>query len=475
MKLKCLFILFFFLLVLSSFSLAQTNIIVTPIDNEITTVEEASFEVEITNNHPKSRTYTLYGLDVVWDINPDSKKFTLMPRSSRTINVGVRPLGPFKPSAYTMKLYVDSSLAPDSTPINRYKVDLPVVLYPQTPTDYLPAIRTVVDMENQVNPQIPLTIRLFLENRNPLDLSGLNIRIQSDMPEFVKEATVDIEPHESKTIEFEVTPNPIQPPKDYVLFFMFERGGETVKMVDHRIEIMTMQPAFIIKSVKDTVLFKKHITMTVTNDGNILNTQRVKIPASLMEALFASGEKEVINEEGQRYLVWEATLSPQESTTIKYAINYRLIFYLLLLVIAFLVFYLTVRSPAELSKRAHTVKSGEHGALSEVKITLELKNLTKRRLKHVKIIDMVPGIANVEKCLHLGTLKPEEIRHTQKGAKVIWNLAEVEPHEHRLITYNIKAKLNILGILSLPRATLTYAKRGGKHGKVFSNIYRLGR
>ncbi len=466
--------LIFFALIFSSFSLAQSNIIITPVDNEITVVEEASFEVTISNNHPQSRTYTLYSLDVIWSINPETKKFTLQPHSGRTVIVRVKPLGPFTPSTYALKLYVDSSLGPDLTPIDRYKEDLIVILYPEEPLDYLPAIKTTIDMDEKINPQNPLSIKLFLENRNPLDLSGLKIRIQSDMPEFVEEAVVDIAPMESKTVEFAIVPNPYQQPKDYIIFFIFERYGETVKVIDHRVEIISVLLPFKLEKAEEKVLFNQFNTLTVSNEGNVLNTQTVKIAASLLETLFASGESGVMTEDGQRYLTWEVSLSPSQSTTIDYVINYRLLFYLVLLVILFLVFYFIVKSPVELVKKAHTVKSGEHGILSEIKITLELKNLTKRHLRQVKVTDLVPGIANLEKSLQLGTLKPEEVTPTLHGAKVVWNLAELEPHEHRLITYHIKAKLNILGTLSLPRATLTYAKRRGKHGKVFSNIYRLG-
>jgi len=56
---------------------------------------------------------------------------------------------------------------------------------------------------------------------------------------------------------------------------------------------------------------------------------------------------------------------------------------------------------------------------------------------------------------------------------VIWSLAELDVHEHRLITYKIKAKLNIVGTFSLPRATVTFKKRGRKKGKAFSNVFRL--
>ena len=60
------------------------------------------------------------------------------------------------------------------------------------------------------------------------------------------------------------------------------------------------------------------------------------------------------------------------------------------------------------------------------------------------------------------------------GAKVIWALAELDSHEHRLITYKVKAKLNILGTFSLPRAVVEFHKKSGKKkSKAFSNVYRL--
>ncbi len=85
----------------------------------------------------------------------------------------------------------------------------------------------------------------------------------------------------------------------------------------------------------------------------------------------------------------------------------------------------------------------------------------------------MPGIANVEKEIEAGTLKPHEFRHTSRGTKVIWSLPELEPHEHRVINYKIKAKLNILGSFSLPRAVVEYS-RGKRKRKAYSNTFQLG-
>ncbi len=139
----------------------------------------------------------------------------------------------------------------------------------------------------------------------------------------------------------------------------------------------------------------------------------------------------------------------------------------------FIGFAYYVKSPIVLRKRAVITKSDDEGALSEVKVTLEVVNKLRKPINDLEIIDLVPAIANVEKSLELGTLKPHAIKHTKLGTKVVWSMAEIDGLEHRLITYKVKAKLNILGTFSLPRASLHYKKAKGKKGKVFSNIFRL--
>ena len=104
---------------------------------------------------------------------------------------------------------------------------------------------------------------------------------------------------------------------------------------------------------------------------------------------------------------------------------------------------------------------------------MEVHNITKNALRHVEIIDTVPPIAHVQKSLDLGSLRPQEIKNLPAGTKVTWSLAELDANEHRLITYKVRAKLNILGTFSLPRVVVTYAKGKGKKGKSYSNMFRL--
>ncbi|MBI2145923.1 hypothetical protein HYU22_01110 [Candidatus Woesearchaeota archaeon] len=466
------FIALVLLVLSSSFVLAQSTIDVTPLDYQITTAEEASFEVTVSNTENVTRVYTLYGLDAVWGVDVADRKFSLNPEQSKTTTVRVKPLGPFQPSTYAIKLYVDASTPGDTAPVERYQRDLTVVLYPEQPVEYLPSIGVTVDVNEKISPRNPLSIKLFLENRNPLNLAGMTVRIESDIPEFAQDAVVDLPPREQKTVEFSITPNPYQQPREYTLFFVFERNGETIKVVEKKIEILPLLPGFRVEPIEETIFLKKFTQVRITNEGNVLNTQDVKVPVSLPAALFTSGV-DVGSEQGRFYLHWSLALRPNESTTIEYVTNYRILLYIIVLLALFGLFYWAVQPPVQVRKHAVAVKAGEDGTLSELKVTLEVRNRSRRQLKNIVVTDIVPSIANVTKNLELGTLKPLEIKETHRGTKISWSLPELDGHEHRIITYALRTKLNVLGDFSLPRATIEYGKRRGKVGKAYSNIFRL--
>lgn len=463
-------LLIIILIVLSATAIAESEVIIKPVKNQIMPNEQANYGVTITNNAAEKQRYSIYSFVQGWNVDPSplrDKIIELRPGKSHSTNILAQPLEDFPPGIYYVSVTIESDLG------ERYTKPLKVYLSPEEPIDYLPTIKVTVDMDEKITPKEAVPIKLFLENRNPLDLTGMQVKIQSDIPEFVKEGNVDLLPLEKKTVEFTIIPNEFQQPKEYTLFFVFERGGQTIKVVEKNIEIVTLVPSFVTGVEEETVFLKKFTALTVTNPGNVLNTQEVTLPVSFWNSLFTSESDVKIDQNGQRVIFWEISLAPNESKTFNFTTNYRILFYILIVALIFICFYLYTRSPVSVSKTATTTGSGSEGTLSEIKITLEVKNKSRRPLKEITITDYVPEIANVEKSLRLGTLQPKSIQHTKKGTKVVWSLAEIDSNEHRLITYKVRAKLNILGTFSLPRAILGYSKGKGKKRKSYSNIFRL--
>ena len=102
-----------------------------------------------------------------------------------------------------------------------------------------------------------------------------------------------------------------------------------VKIIEQKIEVLSLMPPFEVISTEETKYLKTHKTLTVKNIGNVRNTQVVKEPVSLWSVLFTSSDGKMLVEEEQRYLTWEMSLGPGETVDIPMAVNYRIIAYVL--------------------------------------------------------------------------------------------------------------------------------------------------
>ncbi len=456
---------------LGSLVLAETLISSSVTENVVAPGQVATYEVSITNNAERFQTYTLYSFTSSWSVDPtplsDKIIENIAPGATYSTTISAVPQSGLQPGIYYVQLQVDSSLG------DRNSVPLKAYVRSETPLDYLPSIVVNVDLAQSIDPNEVQSVVLHLENKNILDLTDLEVEIQSDLGEFNVQRIVDLAPLEKKTIEFTIEPGPYTQPKEYFLFFVFKHGGETVKVLDERITVEAQEPPFMIEEISESIFFKKFQTLYFTNEGNVRNTQEVRYPTNIFASLFVSSEDSYITAvDGKRYLTWEQELGPNETTSVSITYQYRVLFYIFVVLLAFLLFYYAVRSPISLRKGVITTKSRD-GSIAEIKIALDVRNVSKKVLKDVKVTEVLPGITHLEKAVDLGTLKPHKIMSTKQGKKVVWKLAEIEPLEHRIITYKIKPKLNVLGILEFPRAIASFKKRKGKMSKAYSNVFRL--
>ncbi len=433
--------------------------------------EIAEFDISITNIGDESQTYTLYtfvsgGLNL--DPSPASDRVieNLAPGETYETGVTVNVVDDLKPGIYYVTLYIDSDLG------DTYELPLKIYLGSDEYTQYLPSFLVDVDMDRELEPGDVQEVRLTIENRNPLDLSNMTLEVDSELFGFNSDLVVALPPLETKTLSFTATVDPFEQPKEYYVFFRFMQGEELVKVVEEKVEVVSVASPFSYEVTEETVYLKKYQTFVLENDGNVENSQAFLYPVHPLSTLFLNTDAKVVGLDGKQYLSWDVSLAPGESTSVSVVYNYRLLLYLALFVFLFVLFYLLVRSPVLLHKAAVT-STGKEGALHEIKIALEVKNRSKKVVKHLKVMDFIPGIADLDKRLELGTLKPDKVVSGKKGTKVIWKIAELDPLEHRIITYKVRTKLNVLGTFKLPRAEAEFSKKPGKHKKAYSNILRL--
>ncbi len=464
------FNLFLMSLLLMALVSATSEVSISPEKNQITPSEQAVYSITIKNNELEAQRYTFYSFQTGWIIEPyplTDKIMNIPARGSYITKAVIRPTEDFPPGIYTLSAVIENVEKGE-----RYSLTFKVYLAPEKLIQYLPSLKVNIDMDEKINPTESVSIRLRIENRNPLDLRDMKVRIQSEIPEFVKEAEVELVPLGEKEVEFTLTPNKFQQPKKYTLFFVFEHEDKDIKVIEKQIEVITLTPNFEITPKEETIYLKKFTELTIRNTGNVLNRQEVKYPITFWESFFTVGKITLKEESKQKYFAWDIELQPGEATMVQYTTNYRLLLYIVLLMLLFLGFYLYAKSPLVVMKTAVTTQ-GDNSSLSEIKVRLEVKNMSKVPLKNISIIDIVPAIAHVEESLDLGTLKPTEVKHVKQGTRVKWNLVELDAHEHRIITYKVRAKLNILGVFRLPRATVMYSQ-GRRTRKAYSNITRLG-
>ena len=57
-----------------------------------------------------------------------------------------------------------------------------------------------------------------------------------------------------------------------------------------------------------------------------------------------------------------------------------------------------------------------------------------------------------------GSLKPTNVKKTMDGAMLIWDIDDIVGGEERVISYKVKAGVNVIGKLKIPRALCRYRK-----------------
>ncbi len=465
----------FLLIILSASAWAGTLVTSTTVVDHITMADKALFTLNITNSNPIAHQYIISSSDLAWATDPKDKvkKITVLPGKSYYAELEVYPVKELSPGIYLVPVFVGGDA--------NEEIQLKVYLGSLTQPGYAPTVKVTVDMPTKIDPSAQVSIKVLLQNLNALNLTGVKVKLSNEeLPEFGQSTVVDIPALGIKEVEFSVTPNPHQQPKEYALKVALERFGDNFKEVEQNIEVVTLLPPFSVTLVDEKWSFLKLFQVSeVRNGGNVLNTQEVRLPVSWLQAWLETGDAKIKKEQGQRYFTWEVTLGPNSSAAVYSAIDYRIVIYVIALLALLVWFYMYASCPLAVKKHAIVTKKDAEGALSEIKVTLEVRNKSKLPVKDVSVIDIVPAYASYLKGGKdvdemEASVRPQKVMHGKEGTQVIWSLADLDAKEQRVMSYHLKAKLNILGAISLPRATAEFMRKGGKKRKAYSNIFKLG-
>jgi len=199
------------------------------------------------------------------------------------------------------------------------------------------------------------------------------------------------------------------------------------------------------------------------NTGNTLRVANYKQEFGFFENLFTSSNPSSSNGE------WTFELAVGEEKTLKIYTSYVPLILLIIFLILGTIAYFLFRSPVVIVKRTQVLRSTE-GGINKLKVLLYIKNRSSHNVTSVRVIDIIPRLADFVEKNYEGTLNPSAIKKLEKGTLLKWNINLLEPGEERIIYYNVRNKLSVLEGLTLPVAVAKFQVKGNLERSTKSNV-----
>ncbi|MBN1644803.1 hypothetical protein JW851_02020 [Candidatus Woesearchaeota archaeon] len=431
--------------------------------------ETATYQLIISHPFGLPQTFEIYTTDVLWDVRTKDT-LNVNPGTDFQTELQLRPLN-LNPGVYSIPLHIKLS---GTDQVIKENIQLEVVSqYPPTAT-YLPAVRGTVTMARKADPKDPIRVYVRLENQNKKLLKNVQVKLRSAV--INKDYDAELKPLETKKLTFEALIDPYTAPQKDIMkvTVVVQENGEVYQFDLEPVEYTVLEYRDLVvvqdETIKET--FKILKTIILTNEGNVRLIEKYSIPTNFLESLFMTTTPSSTRIGHQR--IWELDIEKGQTQRIDIIINYRPLVFLLSALIILIISYFIFRSPITMRKQAAVVGTRE-GGISELKILLVIKNRTKNRLKHLRIIDLVPRIASLKQDSDIGTVNPDKIIHNDtQGTILKWHIDQIDSGEERLISYKIRSKLSILGGVTLPVAVAKFNTEKGKVRHSNSNKARIG-
>ena len=361
-------------------------------------------------------------------------------------------------------------------------LDIPLDTYIKSNSisKYSPDLQGTIDFPNEVDPREDNKIRLKLENFNPREYSEEEIKVTLESPLLgVMEASTGIAGRVDDQIATAFLEWPVslaenqKPTKDTVVG-QLEIDGQVQHIGAFVYNIVDYTERFKEEKKTESGFLKNKETIKYTNKGNNDKKQLIQHETGFFSRFFTSTNPKARltkDIDGNRYFEWEIDLKSDENYTLEILVNYRWLFYAIILILLFLFYNYMDQSPLRITKEAHNIETAE-GGISQIKININIKNEGVKPIENIDIIDKVPNIVDVLKDFDVGTLSPSRFTKKNGATLIKWEIPEIDPQEERILTYRIKSKLSILGDFSLPVANLKYSK-GKRRKTLYSNSVKV--
>jgi hypothetical protein len=227
---------------------------------------------------------------------------------------------------------------------------------------------------------------------------------------------------------------------------------ETVTVSRETKEEVTTEESFL----------RKTFHVNITNVGNVEVEKYYYITVGTFDSFFLKAEPkydEIQDNSNGKTMVWFYALNPGESLSIAYSISYVPLIVASVLVLAAIIILLSFyKSSFYLEKEIIMHKKDRSTKKKNaIKIKLNVINKSGRKKTNVILKDTIPSPLTITG--DFGTAEPTSIKKHNDKTELIWRFDVLEPHEERIVTYEMRSKLKLLGKVLLPRATLEHKSK----------------
>ncbi|MBI5398467.1 hypothetical protein HZB03_03305 [Candidatus Woesearchaeota archaeon] len=325
----------------------------------------------------------------------------------------------------------------------------------------------------QVDPRQKNTVKVLLHNNNALDLENISIVLSSNLVN--KQTVVSLAGIEEKAVEFTVALDPYLAPQKDTLRVVVVHNEKTVMDTAQDYRVVEFVPVFKQEVSSSKQLWKVVRTIKLTNEGNVRKEETARLETTTRESLFTTSvpAAAIVSEKGKRYYTWKVVLDPKQSTSISVTTNYRFLAGLMFVIIVGLIYFYATRKYLVVRKSVKSVKKA-HGAITEAKIVLHIRNRTNNPVRDVRVVERVPKIFSVRKDGFEASPHPSKIHLSEKEGTIMdFHLHDLEPHDERIINYTVTPKLHIFGDMPVKPTIVEYKSKKGKKQTAKSNTLHI--
>ncbi len=323
-------------------------------------------------------------------------------------------------------------------------------------------IDSSIDLASQVKPG-DYKINLIVKNTGKDDVTGMTGKLTSDLFQPVDFAIGSLTPGEAKLVlQKDITISSDVKPGTYKNVVSIYHAGMLISQQSKRFQVLSAENVVPIVDMSGAFLGKRY-TILLTNKGNVDAIGTHTVPLSSGQRLFFSSNPKATIIAGESNLLasWQYALAPGQSTSYSYTISYAWLAAVIILVLIGL--YATSKLyGSEFSITKSVVKGPK-----SLKVKLVVKSLASKQIQDVTVTDTVMSPLKPGK--DYGTIVPSVIKKEGGRARLSWKFAALYPGEERIMTYELRSSLGIVGQIVLPAAHVRFKDEKGRAKAVLSN------